>query len=98
MCQTSFQIQTTRNTNILKERGFPKEKKYECDIKKLKYFTFSFSPALSAFLWKKMNTIKSLTQTIIMHIHALKMEAVCSSERLVSTYRFTQHYNPEDQH
>jgi hypothetical protein len=29
---------------------------------------------------------------------ALKMEAICSSETLVSTYKSTQYYNPEDQH
>jgi hypothetical protein len=28
----------------------------------------------------------------------LKMEAVCSSETLVSICKFTQCYNPEDQH
>jgi hypothetical protein len=28
----------------------------------------------------------------------LKMEAVCSSETLVSTFKSTWHYNPEDQH
>jgi hypothetical protein len=28
----------------------------------------------------------------------LKMKAVCSSETLVSTYNFTQRYNPEDRH
>jgi hypothetical protein len=29
---------------------------------------------------------------------ALKMEAVCSSETFVSTYKSTWHYKPEDQH
>jgi hypothetical protein len=29
---------------------------------------------------------------------ALKVEAVCSSKTLVSTYKSTKHYNPEDQH
>jgi hypothetical protein len=28
----------------------------------------------------------------------LKMEAVCSSEMLVSTYKSTRRYNPEDRH
>jgi hypothetical protein len=28
----------------------------------------------------------------------LKMEAVSSSKTLVSTYKFTRHYNPEDHH
>jgi hypothetical protein len=28
----------------------------------------------------------------------LKMEAVCSSEKLVSTYKSTRRYNPEGQH
>jgi hypothetical protein len=28
---------------------------------------------------------------------ALKMEVVCSSETLVSTYKSTRRYNPEDQ-
>jgi hypothetical protein len=28
----------------------------------------------------------------------LKMEAICSSKTLVLTYKFTQHYNPEDIH
>jgi hypothetical protein len=34
------------------------------------------------------------------HLHFqtdLKMEVVCSSETLISTYKSTQHYNPEDQ-
>jgi hypothetical protein len=29
---------------------------------------------------------------------ALKMEAVCSSETLLSTYKSTRRYNPKDQH
>jgi hypothetical protein len=29
---------------------------------------------------------------------ALKMEAICSSKMLVSTYESTQCYNPEEQH
>jgi hypothetical protein len=29
---------------------------------------------------------------------ALKMETVCFSETLVSTYKSTWHYNPEDKH
>jgi hypothetical protein len=28
----------------------------------------------------------------------VKMEAVCFCEMLVSTYKFTKHYHPEDQH
>jgi hypothetical protein len=31
------------------------------------------------------------------NIRALKMEAVCSSETLLSTYKSTQRYNTEDQ-
>jgi hypothetical protein len=33
-----------------------------------------------------------------MRSSALKMEAVCSSETLVSTYKSTRRYYPEDQH
>jgi hypothetical protein len=32
-----------------------------------------------------------------LHLPALKMEAVCSSETLVSTCKSTRHYNPEDE-
>jgi hypothetical protein len=28
----------------------------------------------------------------------LKMEVVCSSQTLISTYKFTRHYYPEDKH
>jgi hypothetical protein len=31
-------------------------------------------------------------------VYLLKMEAVCSCETLVSTYKSTMHYNPENQH
>jgi hypothetical protein len=34
----------------------------------------------------------------IVRCSVLKMEAVCSSETLVSTYKSTRRYNPEDQH
>jgi ABC-type nickel/cobalt efflux system permease component RcnA len=34
---------------------------------------------------------------VVMLSLGLKMEAVCSSETLVSTYKSMQHYNPEDQ-
>jgi hypothetical protein len=34
----------------------------------------------------------------ISEISALKMEAACSSETLVSTYKTTRRYNPEDQY
>jgi hypothetical protein len=36
--------------------------------------------------------------TAFVYREAIKMEAVCSSEMLVSTYKSIQHYNPEDQH
>jgi hypothetical protein len=33
-----------------------------------------------------------------LRLAALKMEAVCTSETLISSYKSTRRYNPEDQH
>jgi hypothetical protein len=37
-------------------------------------------------------------RNILFPSSGLKMEIVCFSEMLVSTYKFTWHYNPENQH
>jgi hypothetical protein len=67
------------------------------------YFVFSAQNARNNARWgfEVMTTL-----TILMLVFyivtsyglVLKMEAVCSSETLISTYIFTRCYNPEDQH
>jgi hypothetical protein len=43
----------------------------------------------------KQNNCVSITRIIWFKA---KMQAVCSSETLVSSYKLTSRYNPEDQH
>jgi hypothetical protein len=42
--------------------------------------------------------IKTFLRNILLSSLTLKMEALCSSETLVSTYKSTRSYNPEQQH
>jgi hypothetical protein len=51
-----------------------------------------------AFWIKRCVDLQVNTEVSEEHSSALKMEAVCSSETVVSTHKLTWHYNPQYQH
>jgi hypothetical protein len=46
----------------------------------------------------KHTYMHEIRRNILSLYSAMKMEAVCSSETLISTYKSTRLYGPEDQH
>jgi hypothetical protein len=50
------------------------------------------------FIWSDHHFFDLLTPLLLCEIWGLKIEAVCSFETLVSTYKSTRLYNSDDQH
>jgi hypothetical protein len=67
------------------------------------YFVFSAQNARNNARWgfevmTALTILMLVFYIVTSYGLALKMEAVCSSETLISTYIFTRCHNPEDQH